>query len=204
MKLGLHSKNGDDVRAVWVLALAVLGAGSYYVQTQYQAAISRSYHRAETLYREAAANERIIRDAGRLRVMQQRAEDDLARISHDTSLPASTASLLSMLQASARQFGTRVTEVQPGAPAAGGGATTVGLAETPLTVRVSGKFRDILNFIEDLSHHRTLINVSDTEMNLSNDGKARALEPGLDATIHATLYRLHMPEHAEVQLAAPQ
>jgi Tfp pilus assembly protein PilO len=103
-----------------------------------------------------------------------------------------------MLHSSAMAFDTSVVEVQPGA-AQNSGAE---LQANALTIRVNGKFRNILRFVENLSHHSTLINVSDTEMALANGTERDAEEPRLDATIHATLYRLQLQGHREVRVAA--
>lgn len=201
MKLEMRFRGGDDVRAVWLLALCVLIGGSFYVQTQYQTAIALSHERTETLYRETVTNARIVRQASSLHAIQQRAQADLARISHDTSLSGTTASLLFMLHGSAATFDTRILEVQPGSapPTA---AVPKSLQATAVTIRVRGKFRDILGFVEDLSHHATLISVSDTEMAPANDSENGAAEPQLDATIHATMYRLALPDAKELRVAS--
>lgn len=200
MKLEMRFRAGDDVRALWLLALCVVIAGSYYVQTRYQTAIAASHERTETMYRQTVADMRIAREAASLQAIQTRAKADLARVSHDTSLSGTTASLLAMLHSSANKFTTRVLAIQPGIspPAAATGA----LRATALTIRVRGEFRDILGFVEDLSHHATLISVSDTEMALATGEESREGEPRLEATIHATLYRLALPDDKEVRVAS--
>jgi Tfp pilus assembly protein PilO len=66
------------------------------------------------------------------------------------------------------------------------------LQATPLSIRINGTFRGILGFVEDLSHHATLIRVTDTELALASSAQSNAAQPRLDATIHATLYRLQL------------
>ncbi len=61
-----------------------------------------------------------------------------------------------------------------------------------MTIRVRGRFDDVLRFIQALSHNRTLIGVSDTQLALAS-GPIDARFPVLDTTIHATLYRLRLP-----------
>lgn len=198
MKFEMRFRAGDDVRAVWLLALCVVLGGSFYVQTRYQTAIGGSHDRTETLYRETVANTRIVREAFSLHAIQERAQADLARVSHDTSLSGTTASLLSMLHGSAKKFDTRILQVQPGDNKGASHA----LQATTLTIRLRGKFRDILGFVEDLSHHATLISVTDTEMALANDSESGAPEPRLDATIHATMFRLTVPDDKEFRVAS--
>ncbi|HET9097474.1 MAG TPA: hypothetical protein VFN37_12485 [Candidatus Baltobacteraceae bacterium] len=178
----------------------MLIGGSLYVQTQYQPAIALSRERTETLYRETVANMRVVRQAAGLHALQLRAQADLARVSHDSSLSGATASLLFMLHGSAATFDTHILEVRPGdaQPSASGES----LPATALTIRVRGKFGDILAFIEDLSHHATLISVSDTEMAPAADSEKSAMEPRLDATIHATMYRLILPGGKELHRAS--
>lgn len=189
MKFKLRLSAGDDVRLIWAVALCVLLGGSFYVQQRYQSAISRANERIEIVYDRTAVESRTLRESSRLIAVERRAQTDLARVSHETSLSASTARLVGTLFASARSFHARVLELSPGLAQA-----APPLDATPLTIRISGRFGDILAFVEDLSRHSTLISVSDTELAVEN-GKGGAgtgaPEPRLDATIHATLYRLH-------------
>lgn len=199
MKVISGFRAGDDVRLLWLLALFVLIGGSVYLQTQYQTAIGLSHQRTETLYRETVADERIIREAASLHAIQQRARDDLARVSQDGSLPGTTASLLSTLHHSAAAFNARVLEVQPGDTKIPTAASP--LRATYLTIRIRATFRNILRFVENLSHHSTLISISDTEMVPANDWKRRSGELRLDATIHATMYRVALPAGKESGIA---
>jgi Tfp pilus assembly protein PilO len=199
MKCELRFRPGDDVRAIWLLAVAVLVCGSVSVQMRYQAAIRSARDRTEALYHRTLADMRLVHEAGDLREIQSRAERDLARISQDQSLSATTADLLDTLHGSARAFDSTVLALQP-SPSQ---AATPGnaLQATPITMRVRGRFRNILRLVEDLSHHATLISVTDTEMSLANDASANDAEPRLDATIHATLYRLTVPAMKELRVA---
>lgn len=197
MNVDLKLRAGDDVRAVWLLALAVLLCGAFYIQTAYQTVIAASHARTEVLYRQTVAEARIVRESSELRVIEQRAQSDLAHISHESSLSGTTANLLALLQTSAKAFDLRVREVRPGSVEDDG----TPLRATPVTIGVQGQFRDILAFVEHLSHQRTLISVTDTEMSVTNESPLRGREPRLDATIHAMLYRLTMPQNKEPSIA---
>lgn len=207
MTVGLRVRPGHDVRIVWLCALCVLLGGASYVQTRYQTAIHAAQERTETLYRQTVADERTIRAAAGLRAVQARAQDDLAHLSQTASLSATTAALLSELDQSAHRFDSQVTGLEPGAVqpspdtkdrARGGGE----LRATALTIHVRGRFRSLLQFVEDLSHHSTLIRVSDTEMALAAGAGSEGSEPHLDATIHAIIYRLLVPKRAEYRIAS--
>ncbi|HET6894579.1 MAG TPA: type 4a pilus biogenesis protein PilO [Candidatus Baltobacteraceae bacterium] len=190
MNFELRMRPGDDVRAAWLLAVLVFCVGLAYVQIHYHGAIQASNMRAEALYAQTVSDSRIIRQASQLRAVANRAQQDLARVSHDSSLPRTTAELLSTLYSSAKTYDARVVAIQPGAASS---TANKALDGTLLTIRITGSFRNILEFVEDLSHHSTLISVSDTEMALATGAPGNAAEPRLDATIHAAIYRLHMP-----------
>lgn len=198
MNLEMRFRPGDDVRAVWLLVLAILLVGSYYVQTRYQSAISVANERTETLYRRTMANTRLVHEAAHLRAVERQAEADLMRVSRNVSLSQTTADLLTTLHNSAQTFHTRIVELQPGTTTIENGT----LESTVLTIRTIGKFRNVLQFVEDLSHHATLISVSDTEMSLTNGGEKNAAEPHLSATIHAVLYRLQIKAAKETRIAS--
>jgi hypothetical protein len=203
MKLDMRFRPGDDIRILWILVVVVLLGGSFYVQTRYQSAISESYDHSETLYRETVADNRIIGEAAVLSRIEKRAENDLKRVSHDTTVSASTANLLSTLHASAKRFRTSIVAVQPGTvPASTASESEPALQPNSLTLRLRGTFRDVLGFVEDLSHHATLLSVSDTEMSLANENGVNGFEPRLDATVHATLYRLRLPGDQGLRFAS--
>lgn len=198
MKLELRSRTGNGVRAVWLFAALVLCAGSFSIRSHYQRAISASEDRTESLYRQTVADTRIVQQSGRLHAIERQALDDLTRVSHDTSISASTANLLGTLQQSARTYDTRIEELQPQSAQ----METEDLRATPLNIRVSGTFKNILAFVEDLSHHATLIRVTDTEIAVTSGAQRDAAQPHLDATIHATLYRLQIPMLKELHDAS--
>lgn len=203
MKFETRFRPGDDVRALWLLVIAIVATGWFLVQTRYESAIAASHSQTELIYRQTVADARIVRQASELRQIQAHALSDLARVSHDSSLSSSTANLLATLHASAKRFGTKVTGVLPvgdSAPVDASGKADP-LESTSLTIHIRGKFRDILGFVEDLSHHATLIRVSDTEMAL-DDTAGPDTEPSLDATVHATLYRLQLADDKEIRLAS--
>jgi Tfp pilus assembly protein PilO len=209
MSFELRLRGGDDVRILWVAAVVIVCVGFFYVNARYQSEIGRSHERAETLYRQTVSDERVLRDAASLRATQERALNDLRHIAKDASLSATTADLLATLHGSASQFGTHVVQLQPGGAEAepapvdkSADVPSTSLQATAFTIRIQGRFRSIVRFIEDLSHHATLINVASTEIALSNGVDHHGPEPMLDATIHATLYRLHVPEQGETRIAA--
>jgi len=206
VRLHLQRRPGDDVRAVWLLAILIAGAGLYCIETRYEGAIRLAHDNTESLYRRMVANERIVQQAGVLRRLEAQAMRNLRRVSHETSLSVSTAALVATLDSSANLYHTEVTGLEPSqvqsSQAPPKGADDRRLSATEITIRARGEFRNVLRFVEDLSHHATLISVSDTQLALANRENERP-EPQLDATIHATLYRLQMPApNKETRVAA--
>ncbi|MGZ3521989.1 MAG: hypothetical protein ACXVAG_13515 [Vulcanimicrobiaceae bacterium] len=188
----LASKPGDDVRILWMCAILVAIGGYYAVDTRYQQAIGTAGEVTQQLYERVSANERIIRQAARLIAVQTQVNADIARFEKDRSSAGTTSALLMMLAASAKRFNTQIVAVEP-APATPTSASTPAPAElmgTDVTIRVHGRFRDLLNFVEDLSHHRVLLAVADTQLTVANGTDATAPSPALDATVRATVYRL--------------
>jgi Tfp pilus assembly protein PilO len=189
-----------DVRAVWLFALCVFFGGGVYVVMGYERAIAASYDRTAALYRQTTVATRLIRESAHIRGIERQARTELARISHDSSSSETTAQLLATLQSAARTFATPIVLLHPEPVQASPGP----LQATPLTIHISGTFRNILRFVEDLSHHATLMDVSDTEIALTHSAQNNAAQPLLEATIHATLYRLQLPRTKETPIVRSQ
>lgn len=203
-------RSGDDARALWFSALLTFVLGCYLIETKYQRAIAGAHGTTEALYNQTVANERTVAQASSLRRLQQRALTDLRQISVDRPLWATTAQLLVTLENSAGKYDVAVVGVEPGQAqassptaepngAAQRTSTDRWLLQTDVGIRVRGRFRNVLRFIENLSHERTLIRAGDTELALARAGD-RSDEPVLAATIHATLYRVQLP-HGEERVA---
>ena len=199
MKIRLRFRTGDDERVLWFVAAIILGLGSYLIETRYHSAILQAHAKTESLYRETVANRRTIAQATALRRIQKVVEKDLRSISREQSISMTTAALLLTLQRSALQHRTLILGVEPGKS----DNTDMRLLQTDLTLRVEGGFRDILGFVEDLPHHRTLISVTDTQLAVAQNSNDTAGAPKLDATIHAALYRLRLPTEEASRVTAP-
>jgi hypothetical protein len=194
---------GDDVRAVWVLAILILTAAAGLIQTRYEHRILLARDSCEMLYRRIAANDRIMQESGTLLRAQTVALNDLKDVPRETSLPKTMTELVAMLDSRARAHHIQVVELEPAA-AQGVVAPDPGhqaLSATTVTIAVRGRFRDILQFTEDVPRHRTLLSIANTQMSLAA-GEEQKAQPELDATLHASVYRLHMPAVQEAQLAA--
>jgi len=194
VKLELQRRPGDDVRALWLLAAFIAGFGWYWIDARFERAIAAAHENSESLYRRTVSNERIVQQAATLSRWQNAALADLKRVSHETSLSVTTAVLVTTLDKSAKRYDTQITDVEPAAAAAKPAASFArdgALSETALTIKARGRFGNLLQFVEDLSHHRTLISVNDTQLTVAS-GEADRRQPKLDATIHAMLYRLRM------------
>ncbi len=174
----------SGVRILWVLAAAVFLFAAYRLETHYERAIAASKTTIETLYRDTTKNQNIVAHAAVLRAAQTSAERELRDVSREHSLAAVTASLLLTLHQSARRCHVQVLAIQPG--------TTIAedrLIATALSLRMHGSFADLITFLQDISRHADIISVSRTDLALSTQNGGEG-DPKLDATIHATFYRL--------------
>ncbi len=201
MSIRSFRRAGDDVRAVWILAALVLLCGSAIVRSRYENAIAVSYGRSEALSRRIDVNRGILDRSGNLHVLENRAQRDLAKLSLTGSAASSTANLIALLEKSSRSFRTQVVQIQPEFAEANEDAGA--LESMPVTIRLDGRFRNILAFIADLSRHDTLISVTDTELALSSEHLENG-PPRLDATVHAVLYRLRAQKGLGVRIASAQ
>jgi Tfp pilus assembly protein PilO len=172
------------VRLLWVFAVSAFAVGSYYLETRFERAIHASQTSIETLYRSTLQNQRVVARADVLRQAQHNAEAELRGVSGERSLTAVTAALLVTLQNAAQRCRVDVLALQPGSTVA-----EDRLAATELTMRMHGRFTNLIAFLQDISRHAEMISVSRTDLALSA-GNASDRQPQLDATIHATLYRL--------------
>lgn len=203
MKLkALHLRNGDDARLLWIVAAIVLLAGLYTVERHYQTRIGAAESSTEALYRKTAANERTVAEQTALRHVESIAERDLQHVARDLPLSMSTAEFLEMLDALAEQHGATIQGVQPL-------QAQVGQAEiadheldgSPLTLHVRGRFENLLAFVSRLSHHHVLVGVDRVQMAHVPNGTS-GMQPDLDATIDATLYRLQLPKIEETTIVS--
>jgi hypothetical protein len=184
---------GEDARLLWMLTALVAVGGYYAIDSHYQQAIGRAGEATQQLYERVAANSRIIREAGRLALVQARVRADIAAVTKDQSPAATTSALLMMLATSAKRFHVQVKAVEPATPASTGAVAAApidGLIGTDMTIRVRGRFRNLLGFVEDLSHHGVLLAITDTQLAVTGNNDANVPAPDLDATVHATLYRI--------------
>lgn len=199
-------RSGDDARALWMLTLITIAAGSFAIQRSYETAIFRSGVRGEAAYRQTLENDRIVRLAAELRASESIAAADLHRLSRDTRAAQSTAELLATLQNKGEQAGVSVQGVQPAVSLPDAGPSQPldsRFAETPMTLRISGTFRALLQFVEYLSEERTLVGVEDVQLSLGDQSRTTtSADPQIDAVVHATLYRLHLPVQEERRVAA--
>lgn len=177
-----------NVRLLWILACGMLAGGAFCLESHYERAIGTSKATIETLYRNTVRNESIVAHAGTLRAAQRAAERELRSISGEHSLAVATASLLVTLQQTAHRCHVIVLALQPGPTTA-----ERRLAATDLSLRLRGRFSDILAFLQDIPRHENIISVSRTDLVLATDTGLET-EPNLDATVHAILYRLQEEE----------
>lgn len=199
--LRFERRPADEARAVWCFAVCVLAFGLHAVDARYRPAIAAAQSRAQTFYRRAVADERLVRDAPLLERAQRAAAADLRRVSRENSISSTTADLIEQLARTGRRDGVAMISLQPGSSAPSADRQ---MPVTPLTMVVRGRFRGLLQFVEDISRERTLLRVTGTQLGRAAfaQSESASAEPALDATVSAQLYRPHLPPEGEEPLAS--
>lgn len=189
MRLRFERRAGDVVRALWMLAVCVLAAGLYLLQARYERAIAHSRGETQIFYNRMVANDRVVQRALRLRRLERAARADLAGVSRNASLAGVTAAFISHLEDCAAKDGVRVSLVQPAsAQEVRPPAPTGGLVAQPLTITAGGRFPALVRFIAELSHQRTLLEITGTQFALHTRDASAQEKPMVDATIQAVLF----------------
>lgn len=180
-------KRTAAVRALWSAAALLAVADCAYILHHFERHIALTQTSIESLYAMTSANERTIHDAAHLRAQRDAARRDLAKFDAAATLPSATAAVLEALERQARAHHASVTAVAPAAQPLP--SNMRGLLPTPLTLRVRGRFRDLLGFLSDVAQRTPLVEIRHTELAPAQKPGAQA-EPVLDAAIDATMYRL--------------
>lgn len=195
MNAAFRLRRGDEVRAVWALAVVVLAGGYFGIGARYQAALTSANLDAASLTRLADSNERIVARASALHASERQARADLQRFSIESAGWASTAALLTALESLGDRLRVEVETIEPGRTQAD--PRERALVGTGLTIRARGHFRDLLSFIAMLPQKRTLLSVGPSELMLAAENQ-NAASPDIEATLHATLFHFQSEHHAEV------
>ncbi len=184
-----------QVRIVWMLALGTLVSGYYSIESHYQRAIQAAGQQTQMLFERTVANQQIVREAAHLRIEQRQIDADIGHLDKDQGASSVTAAFLLALQRIGSRTHTQVVAIEPERSAASPGphaaSPSDSLVGTPVSIRAKGQFADVLRFVEGLSHLGVLLAVSNTQLTISSGARAQSHRPDLDATIRATLYRMH-------------
>lgn len=196
MRLRFERRAGDGVRATWILTVCVLAAGLYLLQGRYERAIAHSRSETELFYGRIVANDRVIRQARRLSRLERAARADLAGVGRSASLAGVTAAFINHLEDCAAKNGVLIGTLQPASAQERPIAEPQELVAEPLTITAAGRFPALVHFIADLSHQRTLLEITGTQFALRTREGSAPEKPVVDATIQAVLFRLAQP-HVE-------
>jgi hypothetical protein len=172
-------------RVLWMLVIFVAACGYGLVYQPAERTARESARDAQELYREAVADESVVQRAARLRVVQARLDNDIARLGGEGSSGAVTAAALRVFGDDSRRFDLDVRNIAP-VDAGAAPATRDPLIAMPVTLGVRGRFRNLIALLSDLPRHEVLIGVDDVAFTAHENN----LTPLLDATVHLTIYRL--------------
>jgi hypothetical protein len=178
-------------RLTWACtAFVILGLGVGVVWWPSSQAISQVRRHAGEMYEEANHNDAIVRLAADLRAAQARVRADVNALGGTRSPGQVTAAALRLLEDEAKQRGVEIRSIVPSAAPITAGA----LVGTDVAIGARGPFRNIISFLADLPRHNVLMELRDAEL-ISSDPTQKL--PSLDATVHATIYRLTSVNTAE-------
>lgn len=181
---------GEDVRILWLFALAIAIAGYAWIDTRYEGAISRSVDRSARLYEATTRDDGIVAQSRRLARVQERTSTHLRRFAR-AAKDRGPAVALDALLASARRFGVALRSFAPGSdparPPSARAATAGGLRAAPATIEARGRFRDLVGFVADLPRHAALLEVTSTQVERIGES-ADADDPPLSAIVRVRIY----------------
>lgn len=173
-------------RGLWLATALVAVAGYGLIVQPDERAISNLESHARILYDEANANDATVRRSWELHRIESRVDADLRRLSGQQSNEGATSSALRLLDAEAKRFNVSIRSVEP--DAANMIPASSELRGTAWNVGLRGRFRDVVSLIADLPVHDVLLEVGDVALAASS--RNVSLQPVLDVTLHATVYRI--------------
>lgn len=184
-------------RSLWSVTLLCAVLGMAGIELRAQAQISQAQYESETLYDQAVSVQRASRTAPAMRNAERTAERDL----HGVAMPGgdweSMAAALRIFSHESTRAGVRITGLQPQPQDAA--SKDARLVAMPVLLNARGSFAHLMRFVEDLSHQRLLLRISQTD--LTREAQPGVPTPVLDATVNAVVYRLNLPKEEEVRIA---
>lgn len=182
MEMLLARRPGDAARSLWVVAAGILIAGYLLINHRYESSIRASLAHSAQLAREIAAERAAIDRTAIYKRLETRARRDLRHLVQRPQ-PFATAATLQEVALLARRFGIGInsiaTENRPATAKDKSQPSAV-----PLVMRLHGTFPSLLSFIQALPRQGTPVAIDDIDL------QAQAQ---LVATVHATLYRIVIP-----------
>jgi len=177
-------------RILWLAAAAVLfGLGVGVVWWPSAQDIAQMQAQAKNLYDGANANERVLRQAARMRAARARVAADVRALAGSETPNAATVRAIRLLDRRAKAFGLEIRAVVPAlppSPAPAASAQAGSLLGFPVEIDLRGTFRAVLAFTADIPRHDVLVEVRNLDLAAAGD---RARKPVLDARLAVTVYR---------------
>lgn len=178
-----------------VVAFVIFGLGVGLVWWPASQQVDQVRAHSRELYDEANRLDAAVERATQLQAAQGRIRSDLRTLGATRSTGALTAALLRLFHDEAKQSGVEIREISPEASAAEQTKADGRLASYAVTVGLRAPFRNIVRLLADLPRHDVLIEVHDVRLSSSASASGA---PALDATLHATIYRVGSVPGTEV------
>jgi Tfp pilus assembly protein PilO len=190
----------DPARLLWLLAALVLAGGVLLLIRPAEENLSAVDAQSDALLQQSLSAEQALRERARVQEIASHIREELAGVTLRDTASESMEALLGDVQGVAARDSLTVSEVRPTAPFESPAASlaTPPASGNPLDaaqkndydISVRGSYRDIVEFLRDLSHMPTLTRVVSAELERSSTGLAPDGSPLLDATVHVQTIRL--------------
>ena len=184
-------------RLSWLASAALLlGVGIGLIWWPSARRIDELQEHARVMYERANRNQAIVERSVALRRIRLRVERDVRRLSGRSSLAAATAATIALVNGEARRFNVSIRQIAPDQVSTAESDLKEQLAPYALEIGLRGRFSDMLALVSDLPRHEVLIGVA--QVDLTSLARPSSDRPELDATLHATIYRVRPTYSAEV------
>jgi type IV pilus assembly protein PilO len=173
------------------LALVLVGAFYFFYILGQDTEVERLNNKLATIEKDIRDNKQHADKEGKLRERIEQAKADLAIASRQLPTSREIPELLEQISYIGTQLGLEFLSFQPK-----GEVVRDYYAEVPVSIKVSGKFHNILMFYDELAHMPRIVTVGSIHLEKSKNPKAGEDPEAIVMSCSAITYRYVDPEEA--------